>query len=94
MFAKSDIEVKLDAEIETLLSKLESITDKKSTEYAQIVERLSELHKLRPERSKRVSPDTMLIVAANIFGILWVARYEREKVIKSRSALGLIMKPR
>jgi hypothetical protein len=94
MFAKSDIEVKLDAEITVLLAKLESIPDKKSTEYAQIVERLSELHKLRPERSKHVSPDTILIVAANIFGILWLARYERDNVIKSRNALGLVMKPR
>jgi hypothetical protein len=94
MFAKSDIDAKLDAEIETLLVKLESITDKKSTEYAQIVERLSELHKMRPEKAKRVNPDTMLIVAANIFGILWLARYERENVIKSKSALGLVIKPR
>ena len=94
MFAKSDIDVKLDAEITTLLAKLETITDKKSDEYAAIVERLSELHKLRPESPKRINPDTMLIVAANIFGILWLARYERDNVIKSRSALGLVMKPR
>lgn len=94
MFAKSDIDAKLDAEITSLLDKLESISDKKSTDYAVIVERVSELHKLKAEKPKRVSPDTMLIVAANIFGILWLARYERENVIKSRSALGMVMKPR
>ena len=89
----SEFETKLDAEIISLLNKLGTITDKKSTEYAVIVERLSELNKLKAEKPKKqLSPDTMLIVAANIFGILWLARYERENVIRSRSAFGQVMK--
>lgn len=87
-------ESKLDAEIESLLDKLAD-TEKDSEDYDKIVERLSKLYKLKPEeRPKRLSPDTMLVVAANVFGILWLARYERENVIKSKNALNMVMKPR
>lgn len=92
MFAQSEIESKLDAEINSLLNKLKETT-KDSKEYATIVEHLSTLYKLKPEKKPmRISPDTALIVAANIFGILWVARYEKTDVIKSRNAFGLVPK--
>jgi hypothetical protein len=95
MFTKSETETKLDAEIRALLDKLESMSDKNSDEYGTIVERISKLHKLKAEeRPKQISPDTVLVVAANVFGILWLARYERENVIKSRSAFSHVMKPR
>lgn len=45
-------------------------------------------------RPKRISPDTALVVAANIFGILWLTRFERENVIKAPNALKFVMKPR
>lgn len=92
MFTQSETEAKLDAEISSLLDKLKETT-KDSEEYATTVEHLSTLYKLKPEKKPmRVSPDTVLIVAANIFGILWVARYEKTDVIKSRNALGLVFK--
>lgn len=95
MFAKSPTEVKLDAEINSLLDKLKETT-KDSEEYGKLVERMSKLHKLKAEErpKQRISPDTALVVAANIFGILWLARYEREHVIKSPSAFRNVMKPR
>ena len=90
MFIKSPIEVKLDAEILSLLAKLDETT-KDSEEYANLIERISKLHKLKTEeRSKPISADTVLVVAANIFGILWLARYERENVIKAPKAFGLV----
>lgn len=95
MFAKNQIEAKLDAEITSALTKLASISDKTSKEYATLVEHISKLYKLKTEgRSKAVSPDTVLIVAANIFGILWLTRFERENVIKAPKAFGSIIKPR
>ena len=95
MFIKSKSETKLDAEILVLLDKLESLPDKKSEEYAAILDRVSTLNKLKIEgRSKQISPDTVIVVAANIFGILWLTRFEKEHVIPSKSALGLVMKPR
>lgn len=94
MFIKTQTETKLDAEIRSALEELET-HDKTSEEYGTLVERIAKLHKLKTEeRSKPLSPDTVLIVAANIFGILWLTRFERENVIPSKSALGLVMKPR
>jgi hypothetical protein len=95
MFAKSQTEVKLDAEI---LSALEELANHKKTseEYGAIVDRISKLHKLKAEEKPKrsVSPDTVLVVAANIFGILWLARYERENVIKAPNAFRNVMKVR
>lgn len=94
MFAKSPAKAKLDAEILSALEKLESL-DRTSEEYGALVDHIATLYKLRTEdRPKQISPDTVLVVAANIFGILWLTRYERERVIPSKSALGFVMKPR
>ena len=94
MLIKSQIETKLDAEILSLLAKLKETT-KDSEEYVNLVDRISKLHKLKTEeRSKPLSLDTVLIVSANIFGILWLARYERENVIKAPKAFGSVLKPR
>lgn len=94
MFTKSEADIKLDAEINSLFDKLKT-TKKDSPEYEKLVEHLTSLNKLKTEnRSKQLSPDTMLVVAANIFGILWLARYERENVIKSKEAMKFVMKPR
>lgn len=110
MFATSEIETELNAEIESLLNKLKS-HESTSEEYATIIKRLSELHKLKseeaqitlryietehkitPDRIKPPSMDTVLVVAANIFGIYWLTRYEKENVISSK-ALGFVFKPR
>jgi hypothetical protein len=94
MFSQSPTETQLEAEIISALKELANL-DKKSEEYGKLVDHISKLHKLRTdERSKQVSPDTALVVAANIFGILWLARYERENVIKAPNALKWVMKPR
>jgi hypothetical protein len=93
MFTKRESESKLDAEIDSLLAKLSESTD--AAEYDAILERITKLHKLKPEdRSKRVSPDTVLVVVANLIGIFWIARYEKENVIKSKEAMKFVMKPR
>ena len=97
MLTKSETELKLDAEINALLDKLKEETEKDSEEYAKLLERLAKLHKLKTEerpRPKQISPDTVLVVAANIFGILWLARFERENVIKAPNAMKFVMKPR
>ena len=95
MFNKRPFESKLDAELISALEQLESITDKSSEEYGTLIEHIARLHKLKTDErpNQQISPDTVLVVAANIFGILWLARYERENVIKGRSALGFVMKP-
>lgn len=94
MFAKNSIESKLDQQIMSALNELDQHTSN-TEEYGAIVDRIAKLQKLKSERGlKPPSMDTVLVVGANIFGILWLARYERENVIKARSALGFVMKPR
>lgn len=93
MFTKTETESMLDAEIQSALLELEG-KDKNSEDYGTILERISKLHKLKAEeRPKQLSPDTVLVVAANILGIVMLTRYERENVISSK-ALNFILKPR
>lgn len=93
MFAKSPIENELDKAIISSLKELDNI-ESKSEEYGVVVDRITKLHKLKAEQAiKPPSMDTVLIVGANLLGILWVTRYERENVITSK-ALGFVMKPR
>lgn len=104
----SSIETKLDAEIASLLDKLKETT-KDSEDYGTLVDRIAKLHKLKTEEHvqliednqfslpfglKPLSLDTALIVGANIFGILWLARYEKENVIKAPKAFGFVLKPK
>lgn len=94
MFYKSPIESKLDAEIISLLNKLKETT-KDTKEYADLIDRMATLHKLKTEeRLNLPSMDTALVVAANIFGILWLTRFEKENVVTAKTALGFIMRPR
>jgi hypothetical protein len=93
MFAKSQIEIELEAEIISALKELKS-HESTSEEYGTVVDRIAKLHKLKSEEKLKLpSLDTALVVGANIFGILWLTRYERENVISSK-ALGFVMKPR
>jgi hypothetical protein len=102
MFTQTETETKLEAEIHSLLAKLKETT-KDTEEYGILVDRMSKLHKLKTDEQtqtqnaeelllKQISPDTVLVVVANIFGILWLTRYERERVINSK-ALGFVMRP-
>jgi hypothetical protein len=61
---------------------------------AKLTKQLSALYTLRDKhRRKGVSPDTLLIVAGNLAGIIIVVGYERGHVVATR-ALSQIIKPR
>jgi hypothetical protein len=93
MFAKSHTDSALEKEITSALDELEILRDNPE-KYGEALERIAKLQKLKPESGlKPPSLDTVLIVGANLFGILWLTRYERENVITSK-ALGFVMKPR
>lgn len=65
-----------------------------SKEHAATVRQIVELEKHRDSnKSKGISPDTILLVAANILGILLVLNYERAGVVTSK-AFGMIGKVR
>lgn len=86
-------ESKLDDLILSALEELDS-PGKTEDEKSTIVERASKLEKLKSHPGiKPPSMDTVFLVGANIFGILWLARYEKENVIRSPSAFKFILRP-
>jgi hypothetical protein len=93
MFIRSSIESKLDEEILSSLERLDRL-QADSEEYGTVLDRIAKLHKLKTEeRFQMPSLDTALMVGANIFGIIWLTRYEREHPLTSK-ALGFVMRPR
>lgn len=68
--------------------------DPGSVEYARKVEQLVKLYSLKEANSKRkVSADTLAIVAGNLAGILMIVGHEKAHVVTSK-ALGFILKAR
>lgn len=92
MFQRYIIQSKLNAEILASLEKLETLRES-DDEYAATVERISKLDKLKPEGIRPPSWDNVLIVGANLFGILWLARYESTEVIKAPNAFRTLLRP-
>lgn len=83
----------LQKEIDSLLEVM-STTDKDSVDYAKMVDQLAKLYSLKEKSSdKRISPDTLAIVAGNLVGILMIVGHEKAHVVTSK-ALGFILKAR
>jgi hypothetical protein len=65
-----------------------------SEEYALILDRITKLHKLKAdEQPPRVSPDTLVMVGANLLGIVMILSHERLNIITTK-ATSLVLKPR
>jgi cytoskeletal protein RodZ len=63
-------------------------------QYEEILSMVERLYKLKAQEApQRVSPDTMLLVAANLVGIALVIRHEQFNVITSK-AMSFAIKPK
>lgn len=63
-------------------------------EYAKMTIQLERLYKLKEiDTPKRVSPDTMALIAGNLAGILLILGYEHANVLTSK-ALNFVVKLR
>ena len=83
----------LDELIDTVTFEMRSM-DADSEEFYTAQKRLEKLYELKDkDRPKRVSPDTLLIVGANLLGIIIITQHERANVVTSK-ALGFVMKAR
>lgn len=92
MFGKKEQSF-IDAAIERAFAKL-SEYDVTSTEYSKTLDGITKLHKMKEEeRPSELSRDTMLLVAANLVGILLIIRHEHVNVISSK-AMNTLMRPR
>lgn len=77
----------------TRLYELMAETGPETQAYDAMTNQLTKLHKLKETEtsSKRVSPDTLAIIAGNLAGIVALLSYERAHVITSK-ALGFVLK--
>ncbi len=65
-----------------------------SKEYAIVLDQITKLHKLKAdEKPPRVSPDTLVLVGANLLGIVMILSHERLNIITTK-ATSLVQKLR
>lgn len=83
----------LDVAIETALEKLNDLNPG-TKEYTVHLDQIAKLMLFKEKTTpKRVSPDTVAIVAGNLAGILMIVSYERVHIVTSK-ALGFVIKSR
>lgn len=83
----------LEKAIDDLLSEMASVSCD-TEEYQTMTNQLVKLYKLRKiDKPQKVHPDTWVIVAGNVLGILMIVGYEKSNVVASK-ALNLIMRLR
>lgn len=83
----------LEQEIETLIDEM-GYYPRNSDEYSQMANQLVKLYSLKETDSKRrITPDTLAIVAGNLLGIILIVGHERMNVVTSK-ALNFILKLR
>ena len=90
MFRKN-VDQDLEATIKTAYANLSSYSAH-SPESAAIADQLTKLYALKESNSKRrISPDTLAIVAGNLAGILLIVGHEQAHVVTSK-ALNFVIK--
>jgi len=83
----------LDVAIQTALEKLNDLNPG-TKEYSVHLDQIAKLMLFKEKTTpKRVSPDTVAIVAGNLAGILMIVSYERVHIVTSK-ALGFVIKSR
>ena len=92
-FTKKDKRTLLEKEIESVLCNM-STYPPDSEEYGIMSENLERLYKAKSnEKERRVSPDTIAIIAGNLLGIALILGYEKANIITTK-AFSHIMKGR
>lgn len=90
---KSTTNPDIDIPINALIAAMSTVKPD-TDEYAKMVDQLVKLYKLKEvDASKRVSADTLAIVAANLAGIMMIVGHERAHVVTTK-AIGFVQKLR
>jgi hypothetical protein len=83
----------LDEPIANILSQMNEYGSD-SPEYPKMLKYLSKLIELKAkERKRKINPDTMLMVAGNLLGILVIVAYEQKNAMVSKG-LGFVIRPK
>ena len=80
----------LDVAIGDVLSDMKGFTSD-ADEYTVMVDQLVKLHALKEcEKPRRVSKDTLAVVAGNLAGIVLILSYERAHVVTTKAAMFML----
>lgn len=83
----------LETVINEALERIEHV-DPSTDGFAKATDQIAKLHKMKEtEKPSRVSPDTLVLAATNIAGIIMIIKHEHFNVITSK-ALSFVLKPR
>ena len=90
---KKDKRTNLEKEIDSVLEKMSSL-DPDSKEYSDMMNNLGKLFDAKSkEKDRKISPDTIVIVACSLLEIVLMLNFEKTGVITSK-ALGFVIKGR
>jgi len=90
---RKDKRTNLEREIDSVLLKMSTLTPD-SKEYTAMTKNLEVLYKARNEEKPcKIKPDTILVVAANLLGIVLILGYEETNIIRSK-AMSFVLKGR
>ena len=90
---KWDKRTNLEKEIDAVLA-IMSTWEPSSPEYTAMTKNLEVLYKARnEEKTRKIKPDTVLVVAANLVGIILILGYEETNIIRSK-AMSFVLKGR
>ena len=92
-----ELPTKADRELDRLYGELK-LHDPETDEYATIMRRIQELSNLnksehKPDEKKKLDPNTIIVVAANLLGIVAILAYEHVHPVASK-AFSLLLKPK
>ena len=86
---RTELEKEIDKQVKTL-----RCNPAGSEEYNAALKALEKLYSFREDKSKkRISADTIAIVAGNLLGIILILTYEKTNVIATK-ALGFVLRGR
>lgn len=92
-FTKRDKRTDLEKEIHSVLCNMSTYLPD-SEEYTKQAENLERLYKAKSyEKDRRVSLDTIAVIAGNLLGIALILGYEKTEVIRTK-ALGFVIRGR
>jgi|JI9StandDraft_1071089.scaffolds.fasta_scaffold441265_2 methylthioribose-1-phosphate isomerase len=93
MFTKSNQTTSdLDKALDSAYTMLHN-TEEDTELYAQILDQIVKLNKMKNENSSSVSKDTLALIGANLAGILLIITHEHTNVIATK-AMSLVVKPK
>lgn len=92
LLKKDPVKERIDDEIFSNFNCLESV-ELDSETYSKVLRNIERLQDLKKKNRKSLDPNSCLVVAGNLIGILLILGYEQKDFIRSK-ALGFVLRGR